>query len=243
MVVQHVDAGVEQHVHVLPALAALRAGHVGVREFVDQADLRLAPQDGLRIHLLERGAAILDRAPRHHFQAFGLGDGVLAAVRLEVADDHVDALARAAPAPRRACARSCRRRPRSRDRFSACRALRSSRSECGKIRRSMSSGLDQRRAVLRPGPASGCAALWPTKIWVMRCSRAKSRSVAGESPPSRQCTSAPISRASARCASSAAWSSALKPGLLHIDRQQLAVEAVAHCAGRSPACARRCCAA
>ena len=36
----HVDPGVEQFLHVLPALLVARSGHVGVRELVHQGDLR-----------------------------------------------------------------------------------------------------------------------------------------------------------------------------------------------------------
>ena len=44
----HVDAGVEQLLDVLPALLVLRARHVGVRELVDERDLGLARQDRRR---------------------------------------------------------------------------------------------------------------------------------------------------------------------------------------------------
>ena len=54
---------------------------------------RFAAQDGVGIHLLELRAGVGDDAARNDFEAFGLGDGVLAAVRLEVADDDVHALA------------------------------------------------------------------------------------------------------------------------------------------------------
>ena len=49
-----VDAGVEQDLHVLPALRARRPGRVGVGELVDQGDRRRSSQDGVRVHLLDR---------------------------------------------------------------------------------------------------------------------------------------------------------------------------------------------
>ena len=47
----HVDAGVEQLIDVLPTLLVRRAGGVGVRQFVDQHDLGMPGQDGVGVHL------------------------------------------------------------------------------------------------------------------------------------------------------------------------------------------------
>ena len=52
----------------------------------------MAPQDGVGVHLLERRAAVLDDLARDGLQPLGQRDGVLAPVRLEVADHDVDAL-------------------------------------------------------------------------------------------------------------------------------------------------------
>ncbi len=54
-----VDAGVEELVHVLPPLGVPRAGSVGVGELVDEGDLRVACEDGVDVHLLERCRPVL----------------------------------------------------------------------------------------------------------------------------------------------------------------------------------------
>ena len=63
---QHGDAGVEQLLDVLPALGVAGAGHVGVRQLVDEGDLRAAGQDGVDVHLGEgrrRGRSASGGAP------------------------------------------------------------------------------------------------------------------------------------------------------------------------------------
>ena len=86
-----VDAGVEELEHVLVALLVAAAGHVGVRELVDDRDLRLAREDGVEVHLLDGDAAILDLAPRHVLEARDELRGLGAAVRLDEAEHDVDA--------------------------------------------------------------------------------------------------------------------------------------------------------
>src|SRR5262249_4530231 len=49
--------------------------------------------DRVEVHLLEPRAAILDDTARHHLEAVDERDRLLAAVRLEVADDDIDAAA------------------------------------------------------------------------------------------------------------------------------------------------------
>ena len=49
----HVDAGVQQLFDVLPPLVVRGAGGVGVRQFVDQRDLRVPGQHGVGVHLGE----------------------------------------------------------------------------------------------------------------------------------------------------------------------------------------------
>ena len=66
-------------------------GHVRVRQLVDDADLRLARDDRVDVHLLHRHAAVLDRAQRHDLEIFHLRLGVRAAVGLDDADDDVEA--------------------------------------------------------------------------------------------------------------------------------------------------------
>ena len=60
--------GIEQLVDVLPALRVARAGHVGVRELVDEHPLGLAGEDRVDVHLLERDAAVLDLLARHDLE-------------------------------------------------------------------------------------------------------------------------------------------------------------------------------
>ena len=68
-----------------------RARHVGVRQLVDDRDLRLAANDRVDVHLLERDAAILDPLARYDFEVADLRLGLGAPVRLDEADDDVDA--------------------------------------------------------------------------------------------------------------------------------------------------------
>ena len=56
----------------------------------------MAGQDRVQVHLLEGRAAVGQRGPRDDLQVADLLEGVLAAVRLDVGDDHVGA---ALPAP------------------------------------------------------------------------------------------------------------------------------------------------
>ena len=56
----HVDAGIEQDVDVLPALEPLRARRVRVRQFVHQRDRRVAGDDRVGVHLLDDDAAVFD---------------------------------------------------------------------------------------------------------------------------------------------------------------------------------------
>jgi hypothetical protein len=58
----HVDARAEQLLDILPALLVRRAGHVAVRELVDERHLRGAGQHRVQVHLLEGRAAV--GAPR-----------------------------------------------------------------------------------------------------------------------------------------------------------------------------------
>ena len=62
----HVDAGIEQLLDVLPTLLVLRAGGVGVRVLVDQHDLRAAGQDR------RRGPSRAARLPRYSISLSGM---------------------------------------------------------------------------------------------------------------------------------------------------------------------------
>ena len=88
----YVDSRREQFLDVLVALFMLGAGDVGMRQFVDHRDFRLARQDRVDIHLLQRHAAVVDLAERNHFQVAHLGHGLRAPMRFDEAEHHVDAL-------------------------------------------------------------------------------------------------------------------------------------------------------
>src|SRR6185437_10593370 len=58
-----VDAGVQQVLHVLPALGVPGTGDVGVRQLIDERDLGPAGEDGVEVHLFEGGAAVGEPDP------------------------------------------------------------------------------------------------------------------------------------------------------------------------------------
>jgi hypothetical protein len=89
----HVDAGVEQFQHVLPAPFVTAAGCVAVREFVDERERRAAREHRVEIEFGERTAGMFDTPPRQLFEAIEQGRRVGAAVRFDDADDDVDAAA------------------------------------------------------------------------------------------------------------------------------------------------------
>ena len=91
--------GVEQLLDVLPALLVARAGHVGVRELVDQGHLRAAGQHGVDVHLGEGGAAVGELAARARPPGpSSMLGGVPAAVGLDEPDHDVGAALGAAVA-------------------------------------------------------------------------------------------------------------------------------------------------
>ncbi len=102
-----VDAGIEQDLHVLPALRARRPRRVGVGELIDQRDGRRSSQDGVRVHLLDGDPAMLDPPARDDLEAVQELLGLGASVRLDEADDEVGAPRRIGDGPPRASGRSC----------------------------------------------------------------------------------------------------------------------------------------
>jgi hypothetical protein len=87
----HLDAGLEQDLDVLPPLLVRAARDVGVGELVDQHDVGASLEDRLDVHLLLDGAAVGDLLARHDLEALELALGLRPAVRLDVADDQVGA--------------------------------------------------------------------------------------------------------------------------------------------------------
>ncbi len=86
---EDVDARGEHVLHVVVALGMREPGRVGVRELVDQAQLRRPGEDRRQVHLLQRHVPVDDAPPRHDLEPGRLRGGVGAAVRLEVADHDV----------------------------------------------------------------------------------------------------------------------------------------------------------
>ena len=84
-----VDARREQVLDVLPPLLVAAARHVGVREFVDERDLRRAPEHGVEVHLLERRAPVLAPQSRHDLEALERDGRRRAPVGLAETDDDV----------------------------------------------------------------------------------------------------------------------------------------------------------
>ena len=87
-----VDPGGEQFVDVLPALGMARALGVGMRQLVQQDQLWPPNERRVDIELAQQRAAVLDLARRQALQAVEQRLGLGAAVRLNPADHHVDAL-------------------------------------------------------------------------------------------------------------------------------------------------------
>ena len=88
---QHVNASLEQFEHVFVALGVPRARHIRVRQLIDHADPGMTPHDGVDVHLLEHGAAVLDPAARHDLEVLHLRLGLGAAIGLDDADNDVEA--------------------------------------------------------------------------------------------------------------------------------------------------------
>ena len=93
----HVDAGGQQLLDVLPALEVATAGDVGVGELVDQGDLRATSQHRVDVHLLEGGAAVLDTTSGHDLEVSDLLEGLRSPVGLDQGDHDVGASMTASP--------------------------------------------------------------------------------------------------------------------------------------------------
>ena len=84
-----VDAAGHQLFDVEIALRVAAAFGIGVREFVDQNDLRPAGNDGVEIHLLKRLAFVFEAPAWNDFEAFQQRLGLLAAVGFDDTDDDI----------------------------------------------------------------------------------------------------------------------------------------------------------
>src|ERR1035437_3449251 len=85
----HVDARVQQFLHVLPALVVPATGHDGMGQLIHQDDPRTAGEHGRQVHLLERRPAVRHLPRRHHLQALRQGAGIRPAVRLSHPDHDI----------------------------------------------------------------------------------------------------------------------------------------------------------
>ena len=94
----HVDAGVEELVHVLPPLPVAAVGHVGVGQLVHERHRRVPGQHGVDVHLFERDAPVGEPLPGHQLQVVQLLLCLRPPVGLHEADDHVGAALLAPPA-------------------------------------------------------------------------------------------------------------------------------------------------
>ena len=86
----YVDSGIQQDLHVLPSLGALRTRHIGVCQFIHNADGGPSPNDCAGIHLLKSDVPISNRFRGNQFQTYGLGNRIFSSMRLKVA--HYDIL-------------------------------------------------------------------------------------------------------------------------------------------------------
>jgi hypothetical protein len=85
----HVDARVQQFLHVLPAFRVTRALDVRMREFVDEQQLRFAREGGVEVELRQHLSAIVDARKRQGFEAVEQRKCFLAAMRFDHADDDI----------------------------------------------------------------------------------------------------------------------------------------------------------
>ena len=226
---QHVDAGVEQHRDVFPALGSRGARDVRVRKLVDDGNLRMPREDGVGVHLLEQPPAVIDRLARNGLEPLGQRDRVGPRRAARSSRRRRRCRAGGGPAPASASGTSCRRPRRSRERCSADRARSRSRRQCGKTRTSMPSARRIRRSSRLPrdaGPPRApevvadeelrdrCAGgrtrgsrrsdRWPSRIDDLGLLRARQHDVARERRP--------VLRREVR--------------LVHVDGEELAVEAI-----------------
>src|ERR1700722_9214761 len=72
-----------------------------MRQFIDQRDAWLAPQHGLRVHLLKCFTAVFDLEMRQGLDPLGLSDRVGTRMRLKVSNDDIDSSLRSGVAIRK----------------------------------------------------------------------------------------------------------------------------------------------
>src|SRR5262245_55866907 len=88
-----IDTAGDQLFDIKVALWMTAAGCVRVCQFVDQHQLWPPLQDGVEIHLSEAMSLVIDLTPRNVLKPAEQSLGLAAPVRLDDADDHIEALA------------------------------------------------------------------------------------------------------------------------------------------------------
>ena len=86
-----IDAGGDQLLDIHVALGMAAAWRVGVRQFIDQRELRATRQQRIEIHLRQRAPTVIDRTARDDFHAVEQRLGLASPVRLDHANDDIDA--------------------------------------------------------------------------------------------------------------------------------------------------------
>ncbi len=85
------DAGLEQFLDVLVALVVAAARRVGMGKLIHQDDGRFALEDRGEVHFLDFDPVVGGHPRRNDFERADLRRRFRALVRLDIADDHVDA--------------------------------------------------------------------------------------------------------------------------------------------------------
>ena len=92
-----IDAGGDQLLDIHVTLGMPAARSVGVRQLIDQRQLRASCQQGVEVHLLQRASLVLDALAWNHLQTFEQCLGFLPPVGLDDPDDDVDTFLQASP--------------------------------------------------------------------------------------------------------------------------------------------------
>ena len=88
----YVDAGIQQLLHILPALAVAAAGGITVRQLIDQQQLWRLGQNAVEVHLAQRHATVFKTPLRLLWQAGKHRLGFCPAMGFHHANAQVDAL-------------------------------------------------------------------------------------------------------------------------------------------------------
>src|ERR1019366_191479 len=88
----NIYTGIEQFFDILPALGVPAVGRIGVSEFIDNDEFRLARQGSVDVEFLDDSASILNLAARQNLETFGQAFGFLSSMRLDETDEDIDAV-------------------------------------------------------------------------------------------------------------------------------------------------------